>query len=751
MRLTIQSLVLAIAASSAVACSDEAAKLRHVESGERFLEAGKIQEAIIEFRNAVDRDELWGEARYKLAQAYEANGDQERAYREYVRAADLLPNDSEVQIKAVTYLMLVGQYEDARSRIQRLLEREPQNAEAQILLGNALAGLQDLDGAVAQITEAINLDPGRSESYANLALVKVAQGRGAEALAAFEKAVQTDPTSVRAHLALANFQWSIGNVPAAEQSLKAAYAVDSEDILTNRALAVFYISTGRAADAETHLKFAAQASKSLAPRFALADYYIANGRPDDARRVLEPLAANESALPGAEVRLAVLAYSAGQTVEGHRRLDAVLAREPSFSMALLMKARWLHSEGKRQTALATATAATAADPRNAVAFYVRGLTEGASHRSNDAIKSFTEVIRLNPRAAIAQVQLSRLHLERNAIDTAVLFAEEALSNAPGSVDARLALIRAWTARGDHGRAQRELTAIKKQFAAAGAVYALDGSLQMIVGNHRAAREAYERALQLDAGSIEALTGITTLDITQGNLPLALARMDAVLATGTENPDILFLGGKVLLAASQFERAEKLLRRASDLDPLNLETFSLLGRLYIEQDRLAPALQEFDALAAADPKNLSAHVMAAMIVHARGDIKDARRRYNKVLQIEPRSVLAANNLAALYSEQGQNLDLAQQLAERAADQMPGHPEIQDTLGMIYYQRHQVGQAVRRFEQSVAVDPQNPVYHYHLALAYSKSGDKERARRSLQAALKLNPQFTDAQAALETLRD
>jgi Flp pilus assembly protein TadD len=51
----------------------------------------------------------------------------------------------------------------------------------------------------------------------------------------------------------------------------------------------------------------------------------------------------------------------------------------------------------------------------------------------------------------------------------------------------------------------------------------------------------------------------------------------------------------------------------------------------------------------------------------------------------------------------------------------------------------------------VDPQNPVYHYHLGLALSKNGEPERARRALQTAVKLNPRFADAQQALATLQN
>jgi tetratricopeptide (TPR) repeat protein len=164
-----------------------------VANGDRFVEAGRPQEALIEYRNAVDRDELWGEARFKLAEAYAATGQFEQAYREYVRAADLLPNDMTVQLKAATYLLLVGQYDDARSRAQRVLATDAKNVDALILLGNASSRLNDLEGAVAQISEAIELEPGRSETYTNLAMVRLAQGQRDQAQAAFENAVQINP------------------------------------------------------------------------------------------------------------------------------------------------------------------------------------------------------------------------------------------------------------------------------------------------------------------------------------------------------------------------------------------------------------------------------------------------------------------------------------------------------------------------------------------------------------------------------
>jgi tetratricopeptide (TPR) repeat protein len=392
-----------------------------------------------------------------------------------------------------------------------------------------------------------------------------------------------------------------------------------------------------------------------------------------------------------------------------------------------------------------------AAPRLAAAHYRRGLAESASHRSTDAIKSFTEVLRLNPRAAIAQVQLSRLHLSRNAVDSAVLFAEQALRNAPESLDARLALIRAWIARDDFGLAESELAALKRQAPASAAVHAVDGALAMIRGRRAEARAAYARALQLDATLADAVTGLTTLDMVEGRVTEARARVESVLAASADSPEMLLLAGKVFVAAGDADRAVEVLRRNIELDPLGLDGYALLGRIYVERGELDRALAEFDRLVEQEPRNVAARVMAALIVHVQGNVENAKTRYLDVLKFEPRAALAGNNLAAIYADEGGNLDLAQRLAESAADQFPTHPEVQDTLGFVYYQRHALGPAIRRFEQSIAADPRNAMYHYHLGLALTRNREPDRARRALETALALNPKLTDAQHALASLQD
>ena len=115
------------------------------------------------------------------------------AGREYVRAADGLPNDVTAQIKATMYLLLSGQFEEARVRAQKAVKLDPKSPDAQIALGSALAGLKDFDGALKELEEATVLDPTSAAAFAGVGNVQLARGSRADAEAAFRRAVEAAP------------------------------------------------------------------------------------------------------------------------------------------------------------------------------------------------------------------------------------------------------------------------------------------------------------------------------------------------------------------------------------------------------------------------------------------------------------------------------------------------------------------------------------------------------------------------------
>src|SRR5205823_1799944 len=95
----------------------------------------------------------------KLGDSYIAVNDPRNAMREYVRAADLLPDDVSAHVKAGQLLLLARQFEDAKTQAERAIVLDRKNVDAQILRGNALAGLKDFDAAMTEFQDAIALDP----------------------------------------------------------------------------------------------------------------------------------------------------------------------------------------------------------------------------------------------------------------------------------------------------------------------------------------------------------------------------------------------------------------------------------------------------------------------------------------------------------------------------------------------------------------------------------------------------------------
>ena len=193
------------------ACSKdpEFAKQEYLKSGDRFAAEKKYREAVVQYRNAIQQDARFGEARLKLADAYEKLKDGQNALREYVRAADLLPDNVDAQVKAASLLLAARQFEDAKTRAEKALAKDPRRADAQIILGNALAGLNNLPEAIKELEEAVQLDPSLRVS-AHLA----GRGRSRQRPAAprprprFGRQWRPTPRSPIAHMSLANFLMS---------------------------------------------------------------------------------------------------------------------------------------------------------------------------------------------------------------------------------------------------------------------------------------------------------------------------------------------------------------------------------------------------------------------------------------------------------------------------------------------------------------------------------------------------------------
>lgn len=736
---TLAALLVILAVVPACSTDPEKAKTEFLQSGDRFAAEKKYQEAIVQYRNALQQDAQFGEARLKLAETYETLGDASNAYREFIRAADSLPGRADVQARAASYLLLAGQFEDARARAEKALAIDPRHLDAQIILGNALSGLKDFDKALSQLEEAVKLDPKSAAGYASLGAVQLARGSRDQAEAAFRTAVDGNPQNPAAHFALGNFLWATGRPLDAEASFKKALELEPSNLIAHRALATLYLATRRAPEAEPHLRaLADQDSSASAPgKLALADYYLALDNADAAVKVLEPLTTTKGASSAALTRMAAIRYVKDGKVQGHKVIDEVLAADPKYVGALLTKTRFLLAEGLLEDALKSAQAAAAADQRSIEAQYLIGLIQRARRQPAEAVAAFNEVLKINPQAVAAQVHLAELNLASGQSGSAVQLATDADRVLPGNPRVKLTLVRSLIASGDVARATQELQPLLDRFGGVAVVQVAAGQLALAKSNVRGARDAFSRAAAIDRDNLDALRGLVAVDLAERKPDAARTRVESELGRRPDHPGLLMLLARVVATQGNSARAEELLKKAIEIDPSNLTAYGMLARLYMADKRLADARASFESILKEQPDSVFVQTMIGLLYEAEGNSVEARKRYERVMQLDPSAAVAANNLAYMYAEEGGNLDTALQLAQVARQKVPESAEIADTVGWVYVKKNMGALAVSHFEHALARDPQSALYTYHLGLALAQTGQKIKARQSLERALTLNP--------------
>jgi tetratricopeptide (TPR) repeat protein len=720
-----------------------------VSQGDALANQGKLVEAVIEYRRAVQADERNGSARHKLGVAYARLGDLQRAREQLVRAADLLPGDAVVQLDAARALLQEGQFEDARTRAERVLKADPANVGAHLMRATALAGLKDSAGAIDGLKEAIKLAPTRSGSFLDLASLELAQGRRAEAEAAFKQAVVVSPKSIPARMALANFYWATSRRSEAEETLVAAVEIDPKHAAASQALAGLYIATDRGALAEGLLKRVADSSNDLSAKLALADYYVAEKRPAQGKAILEEVAKEPAGFAAARSRLAAIEYSTGNRQKGHAMLDEILKEDPRNAPVLLVRAGWLQSEGKLDAALTAARAAADADQKLVGAHTLAGSIYMAQNNPEMAIKSFTAALQLQPAAPDVLVALVNLNLRLGRLETALDFARQSVAAAPALAGPRHALARVFFAEGKLADAQRELAPVLQ--AAPNSVDALGllGMIQQRNGDLAAARQTFARVLELDPKSGEALAGLVNLDLAARRSDTATERVEAAVKAAPNSAQTALLAGRTYAAAGDTAKAEAALKRALGLDPSLMEAYGALGQLYVKQKKLPEALKAYDDRTKERPNDVAAHTMVATLLFVQGKASDSRTRFERILDIDPRAAVALNNLAYMDAEAGVNLDVALNRAQAAKSLLPDDPDVNDTLGWVYVKRGLPALSFAPFEQALQKNPKNPLYHYHLGVAHANAEDRDRARLSLQRALQLSSSFDGANEAKQLL--
>lgn len=709
-------LVIALALLSGCARTPEAKLARHLERGDRYFREAKYETAVLEYTNVLRLDRESRLAVYRLGIAHFELGELVQAFRYLRRTQEQEPDNLDARQRLAAIYLAAERFGEAEEEVDYILAKDPNNFGALTLLPGT-ARTREARRAVIKRLEA----------------AKAAHGHRA-----------------KLHSILGALYAAVGDLPAAEQHLKEGIAREPKSTEGYLMLADFYRGRSDLAAAEATLKTAVGLGPVDSPaRLRLADFYVGLGRRDDARKILDQITVDApNFLPGWR-RRAEFAFSEGKYDDSAKAVEALLKKNRNDLEGLLLSGR-LHLV-KRQPAEAIIAFRNAlkSEPRFTEARIQLALAHLQAGDAQQAKAELGQAVASDSTSVQARLMLAELNLQSRATEAALADLEKLVAQYPRLTAAHRLLGSAYLSTRQPGKA---VETYRKLVAASPKDPQAVNLLGMALGAQgkvdEAARE-FERALTLRPDFVPALTALVTIDFTRKRPQAALERVNRQIAKAPKSGPLHHVLGGVYLGLPDMPKAEAAFLKAIALEPRLAEAYLQLASVYAATKRWDEGLAKAEEFIRLNPRGLSGYMLAGIIQQARGDVAGAQKKYEQALEVSPRFVPAANNLAWLLAENGGDKEKALRLAQIAKEGAPDDPNVSDTLGWVLYRRGVYDGAARMLGESAAKRPNDPAVHYRLGMAHYKAGNNDAARTALQVAMKSPVKFSGRQEAERTL--
>ncbi|HSE31164.1 MAG TPA: tetratricopeptide repeat protein, partial [Pyrinomonadaceae bacterium] len=724
-------------------------------------------------------------AHWGLARAYEGLLRYPEMHEALLKTISLDASNLEARIKLGNVYMIGGRGKpeaiaEAERLAKEVLQKDPNNIEGHILLATVRFQQNQKDEALKELNHAIQLDPNRVESYLSMARFYVATKDFTKAEELLRKAISVNNNSPVAHSELGKFLVQTNRSEEGEAELKKAVEVGPTDRNALFVLASYYYVSKQLDKAEQSYKALADLDKDKPQGpVVLADFYSAISRLDEAIKIYQDVLAKSPDYMQGRYRLGEMYLIRGDVQNATAQVDEALKKDPRDRQALVLRAR-IRSIGAQpeglKAALEDLNEVLHQEPNSRPGLYFIAQTHFALGNVDQARNFAADLERAYPDYLPAKLMNVQISVAGGDTKTAIAQATdliERLNKTAPDTDSSPQLIaelkeKTLLARGTANLQLGDKPAARQDLEAARAAAPNDpevyNGLAMLSLSENKRDEAiglFEGALKVDATNFNALSGLTNLYAQSQELDKAHARIDQVLSSNPNKAPLHFLKAQIYGYQRNSQGAEAELRKALELDPNYLAAYSALGALFINSGQEERAIAEYRQILERRPDNSTAYTLIGMLEYARKNYDAAIDNYRKALEKDQNAVIAANNLAWLYAVEGKgNIDEAVRLAQGVVQKNPRVAGFIDTLGWVYYKKGLHSAAVEQLQQAVKVDEavsraQNvspsATYHFHLGMALKAKGDKQGARRELEAALKLGEKiaFPDADEARKVL--
>ncbi len=389
------------------------------------------------------------------------------------------------------------------------------------------------------------------------------RGDKARAKLIFEQTLKNDPRNVDAHTYLGMIAAESNELNKAEQHFAAAASLAATEPSMRNNYGAILMRLGRTAQAQTEfeasLKFNSNQPSALTN---LAQIYFDRGQLDDLRMARS------------------LLERAGKLIS-----------DPQISRALLITylklGQGLMEKGRHDEAITELKSALTLDQTNADAIVIARIYsalaevyEADGHYEN-AIPAMRLAVQRDPQNEIYHFRYGLLLTDSHAPAAGIVRLREALKQFPTSARMWLAL----------------------------------GIAQLTYGQNAEAENSFKQSLTLDAKLVPALAYLGMTYSERGAYDKAVSFYEQALALNPQLAALHYLVAETILKSETADttRAEKYLRRATELDPNLAPAYLTWGRLYVRTNRYDEAAPLLERAVSLQPELLEAHYQLSRVL------------------------------------------------------------------------------------------------------------------------------------------
>ncbi|GFO57785.1 lipoprotein [Geomonas silvestris] len=739
-------LCLVLAAWLACAGCGSKSKESLYEEGVKQLKASNPASAVVYFKNALEKDSNYSDARYQLAKAYAELGKYEQAEKEFTKVLKQEPSRDECLLDLAKIYNATDKGTQGFALGEQYLAKHPGAVEGLEVLGISCAAQKKYGESLNYLNQALKAQPTRSSTKMELAAVLSATGQVDQARGYLNEVVQNEAKPLKALYMLAALEKTAGKTDQAVTLYTKILQLDPNQTQAQYKVGLILIEKGELA------KAAARAEEMIKSHPKKGEGYRLKGLVSYfSRNYGEAITALQQSVKLAPTLdayqyLGLSYYNKGELETALSQFRIILDRVPTSRAARLMVAQTLLTQKRTDDAIAEIKKALAVDDNDAGAHNLLASAYLAQGLFDDGMRELNRATQIDPKLVSAHLKKGALYLSKGRSAEGESELAAAVQVAPNVLNSRLLLASYYQRQGNSAKAVATLNAGLKGGKDDAPLLNALAALQFASGKKNEGVQSLEKAKRLDPAFVGSYQNLAGFYAASGDYPKAIAEFSAQLKQTPGNVRALFglaalseLSGKDADALGFYQQAAQTKAPEAQL---------ALASYLQKKGKPDQALEGIEQALKLDPRSLA-------LWEAKGRLLLAQKEYRKALK-------AFDEVEALNEAQGIGLKIAAYLAMhegpkaieqagRLVSRRPSSPDGYLVLASVYQRLKDLPMAIGEANKAIKADPQHVEARLALGGLYLEQKDMAKAQAVYQEALKLHPDSAPVQFALGSLCD